>query len=664
MSAASPALERFTALVGDALSWFNRLTGPIDPDLWLRWGSAAGTAAAGVVAGLARAASGLRDFLSNLVVDPQAALAQARSAGRQIVDGLMDGLSEGWSRVTEWVAGLDLDLSALASSAGVSIGSVAASLAKSAIAALRSGWVSITSYAGDLDWGAVGAAVASGLLAVWSGLGELAINSIGGAWAAVSTFASGLDIDWSQVAANIVLGVPQVAYGLGAALVQAMAGAYSAVHDWASTVTVDWGAVGETIGAGVGRLIGVVGGFLYETFRNIWTGVAAWLASDGPGVDWGRVASSIVDAVFDGIGAAWHAYSDFVMGLLRGLFGEIPPEVFEAGSNLIQRLKDGAVQAFDDFLAWVTGIPGRILSAIGRIDLSSLIDFGEPPGWLKWLIGEDDGAVQTQAVPAPPSQGELGALDDNRRAAAEALMAARSAGDVPTQQYLDDLSTYAGQLQEEMAGVQAQIAQIDQNGPMGPTLAAPLQRDLSLLQEDLAAVEADLTEGRSRAAEVTNALRMLGDTRATPEVSTASIDAALARARALAMELDGLNGQGTAPAASSSDLDGQRAKGGPISRGGTYLVGEDGPELITASRNGYVHPTGEEPMAPTASSASAESSLASITVTVGDIVISPTISTTERVDPAQLWREIGRQMRDEVREAFRGVFADTGMRFA
>ena len=51
-------------------------------------------------------------------------------------------------------------------------------------------------------------------------------------------------------------------------------------------------------------------------------------------------------------------------------------------------------------------------------------------------------------------------------------------------------------------------------------------------------------------------------------------------------------------------------------------------------------------------------------MTVGDIVISPTISTTERVDPALLSREIGRQMRDEVREAFRGVFADTGMRFA
>ncbi|MBO6885980.1 MAG: phage tail tape measure protein [Marivita sp.] len=665
MSAASPALERFTALVGDALSWFNRLTGPIDPDLWLRWGSAAATAAAGVVAGLARAASGLRDFLSNLAVDPQAALAQARSAGKQIVDSLMDGLSEGWSRVTSWSAGLDLDLRGLAAGAGRSIGALSADLANAAIVALRSAWASITSYAGDLDWGRVGATVASGLLAGWSGLGELVIAAISYSWSSLATFVDGLDVDWSQAAANILLGVPQVAYGLGAALVQAMAGAYSAVHDWASTVTVDWGAVGETIGAGVGRLIGVVGGFLYETFTEIWTGVAAWLASDGPGVDWGGAASSIVDAVFDGIGAAWHAYSNFVMGLLRGLFGEIPPEVFEAGATLIQLLKDGAVQAFDDFLGWVAGIPGRILSAIGRIDLSSLIDFGEPPGWLKWLIGEDESAAQIQAVPAPPSQSELGALDIGQRAAAEALMTARSAGDVPTQQYLDDLSTYAGQLRDEMAGVQAQIAQIDQNGPMGQTLAVPLRAELRHLQSDLYQVEGDLAEGRSRADEVTHALRMLGDTSATPEVSTASIDAALARARALSMELGGLNRPGAttgaAPAPAVPEIDGQRAKGGPISRGGTYLVGEDGPELITASRNGYVHPNGEGPVA---SEAAAASSLASITVTVGDIVISPTISTTERVDPAQLSREIGRQMRDEVREAFRGVFADTGMRFA
>jgi hypothetical protein len=95
-------------------------------------------------------------------------------------------------------------------------------------------------------------------------------------------------------------------------------------------------------------------------------------------------------------------------------------------------------------------------------------------------------------------------------------------------------------------------------------------------------------------------------------------------------------------------LDGTRAGGGPISRGGRYLVGEDGPELITANRSGYVHPTGQGPMG-----GSFEVSInAPITVNGGTS------------DPQQLAAEISRQMRDEVREAFRGVFADTGMRFA
>lgn len=95
-------------------------------------------------------------------------------------------------------------------------------------------------------------------------------------------------------------------------------------------------------------------------------------------------------------------------------------------------------------------------------------------------------------------------------------------------------------------------------------------------------------------------------------------------------------------------VDGTRASGGPISRGGTYLVGEEGPELITANRNGYVNPTGQGAMG-----GSLEVSInAPITVNGG-------VS-----DPQQLAAEISRQMRDEVREAFRGVFADTGMRFA
>lgn len=107
-------------------------------------------------------------------------------------------------------------------------------------------------------------------------------------------------------------------------------------------------------------------------------------------------------------------------------------------------------------------------------------------------------------------------------------------------------------------------------------------------------------------------------------------------------------------------VDGTRARGGPISRGGSYLVGENGPELITANRNGYVHPAGQgmegsaPAPGPTTVSPNFEVSIS----------IAPTINTTERVDPAELAETIGREMSEKVREAFRGVFADTGMRFA
>jgi hypothetical protein len=93
-------------------------------------------------------------------------------------------------------------------------------------------------------------------------------------------------------------------------------------------------------------------------------------------------------------------------------------------------------------------------------------------------------------------------------------------------------------------------------------------------------------------------------------------------------------------------IDGQRAKGGPISRGSTYLVGERGPELITAGRPGYVNKAGSFP--------------------VGGITVAPVFNMTfnGKTDSEDVVQQIRRVLRDEVRETFRGVFADTSMRFA
>jgi TP901 family phage tail tape measure protein len=96
------------------------------------------------------------------------------------------------------------------------------------------------------------------------------------------------------------------------------------------------------------------------------------------------------------------------------------------------------------------------------------------------------------------------------------------------------------------------------------------------------------------------------------------------------------------------DVDGERARGGPVSAGGSYLVGERGPELITPNRNGYVNPAGSF------------GGGSGVSVSIN----APITINGASSDPQQIGAEVARQMREQVREAFRGVFADTGMRFA
>jgi hypothetical protein len=113
-------------------------------------------------------------------------------------------------------------------------------------------------------------------------------------------------------------------------------------------------------------------------------------------------------------------------------------------------------------------------------------------------------------------------------------------------------------------------------------------------------------------------------------------------------------GAGTRPAPDPNDPYGvgpiedltKRAGGGPISRGASYLVGERGPELITAGRSGYVNRAGSFP--------------------AGGITVSPVfnMSFNGRTDAEDVVQQIRRVLRDEVRETFRGVYADAGLRFA
>ena len=96
----------------------------------------------------------------------------------------------------------------------------------------------------------------------------------------------------------------------------------------------------------------------------------------------------------------------------------------------------------------------------------------------------------------------------------------------------------------------------------------------------------------------------------------------------------------------SGGIDGARARGGPIRAGGTYLVGEEGPELITPSRNGHVHPNGS-------------------TFGGGGAQITQNLNVTisgATGDAQAMAREVAAYLERETRRLMNGVFADTGLR--
>lgn len=88
-----------------------------------------------------------------------------------------------------------------------------------------------------------------------------------------------------------------------------------------------------------------------------------------------------------------------------------------------------------------------------------------------------------------------------------------------------------------------------------------------------------------------------------------------------------------------------RASGGPMTGGRTYLVGEEGPELIRARSSSTVVPN---------------HALGGTTVSVQ---VNPSF-TISGGDPAEIAARVRADLEDAVQEALRGVYGDTGMRIA
>ncbi|OWY18256.1 phage tail tape measure protein [Thioclava sp. JM3] len=228
-----------------------------------------------------------------------------------------------------------------------------------------------------------------------------------------------------------------------------------------------------------------------------------------------------------------------------------------------------------------------------------------------------------------------------RQAAVDAEFAAASGGKTPA----DAANEKVAALRAEAADVRATIAElkgeIDNlgNGPMTDVMAAPLRDQIEAQKGGLADLEAKIRDAEAAA-------QALGSVSVAPKVLTYSIDAAISRIAALRDSFRALpysaQVQAPAPATTRYPLSGKRAKGGPMSAGGAYLVGEEGPEVVTPSRGGFVHPNG--------SGAGGRR--------FGDIHISFAPVIQGGGDVASMMDRVMREFEDRMRMALSGVMAD------
>lgn len=275
------------------------------------------------------------------------------------------------------------------------------------------------------------------------------------------------------------------------------------------------------IGTGIGAIlvaIATAGALIYEN----WSGIKAMFVAFGNAfMEALGPAKPIIDPIIDGFKLLKKAWDSFA-----GAFTASDKSWAEFGAS--------AGRAVGKVVKWFTELPGRIATAIGKIDLSDFISWPEPPGWWKKLFGGDE---EKKPVSTPKPE----AVDSSKL-------------------------TNSPVIPDEAAAQKAK-ANID-------NMVGAVKQGADAATAEARIAGAHIQEG-------------LGVT-ATPKVDTTEIERALSLTNQLKSSIRSV-GSTTA----NSGIAGARAAGGNVAGGKTYLVGERGPELVTPTRSGYVHSAGD-----------------------------------------------------------------------
>lgn len=297
--------------------------------------------------------------------------------------------------------------------------------------------------------------------------------------------------------------------------------------------------------------------------------------------NWSTIADTFAGywtSIKDGVATGWDA--------IKTKLGEFGPaaliEATWAGvvdwfGSLWERVK----AKFTD-ITWADVLPDWDWGFISDFDLTEVIQWPEPPDWWKRLMGQE-----TVEVPPPKASESAGfeALPYHQQDAARVVEAVVASGPLPTPAHIEELELGIADINAQIAEAQAGIANLGE-GPMTAAMAMPYQDEIRALTADLEVAEAELKDARARSDELGQALQVLSEAEATPEINTASVDAALVKVARLSASLRNLPNGAPVPSSSGSPVQ-ARARGGAF-RPGWLLTGEEGPELEYRTEGGFI----------------------------------------------------------------------------
>lgn len=148
--------------------------------------------------------------------------------------------------------------------------------------------------------------------------------------------------------------------GFAEAVSPAILAVGSATGELAARMGIDTSAISETLGT------------WKQAFVGWWNDLKAWFSS----IDFGSLIGM-------------KQYSAAELGDFQKL-----------GHDIGQAIVDGIKSAIDSVIEWFRALPSRIMSAIGKIDISGLISWPALPSWLGG--GGSGGAPQPPATAEPP----------------------------------------------------------------------------------------------------------------------------------------------------------------------------------------------------------------------------------------------------------------------